>query len=180
MKKIEAQPATYKGVRFRSRLEVRWAIFFDQLHIPYQYEPRSFQFGDVWYLPDFYLSRQGWWVEIKGQTPTDQELAKAGLLAATTQESVLLFAGKAWLSTQAYVFTHDNERKETYRVVPGNHWCRCPRCGDLAVYLRGYGRFACQICGLFDPADDTLFSDPTLRDAFEKAYNAELWTSWYR
>lgn len=181
MAPIEAKPATYKGVRYRSRLEARWAIFFDQLHVPYQYEPHSFKFGDMWYLPDFYLPRQRWWVEIKGQAPTEQELKKAGLLAARTEEGVLLFAGKAWLNTQAYVFIHDSTRAETYRTVPGNHWCRCPLCGDLAIYLRGHGRGACQKCDdCFKEADDTLFQDPVLRKAFETAYQAPLWSTFYQ
>ena len=29
----------YKGYRFRSRLEARWAVFFDALGIEYEYEP---------------------------------------------------------------------------------------------------------------------------------------------
>lgn len=178
---IQAQPAVYNGIRFRSRLEARWAIFFDRLRVPYHYEPRGFQFGDVWYLPDFYLPRQCWWVEIKGQTPTEHELYKAGMLATTTKESVLLFAGKTWLNTPGHIFAANDDGNEAYRVVPGNYWCRCPQCGGLAVYLRGYGRVACQICEqLLDDMSDVLFEDAILRDAFTQAYTAELWKSWYR
>ena len=45
----------YKGYRFRSRLEARWAVFFDALQIPYRYEPEGFDLNGLWYLPDFYL-----------------------------------------------------------------------------------------------------------------------------
>lgn len=57
----------YKGYRFRSRLEARWAVFFDSLGIEWQYEPEGFENaeGDK-YLPDFYLPRTDTWVEIKG------------------------------------------------------------------------------------------------------------------
>lgn len=52
MKAIET---VYKGYRFRSRLEARWAVFFDRLKIRYQYEPETFQLDGVYYLPDFLL-----------------------------------------------------------------------------------------------------------------------------
>ncbi len=46
----------YNGNYFRSRLEAKWAVFFDELGILYQYEPEGFESesGDR-YLPDFYL-----------------------------------------------------------------------------------------------------------------------------
>ena len=31
----------YNGYRFRSRLEARWAVFFDEAAIPYEYKPRQ-------------------------------------------------------------------------------------------------------------------------------------------
>lgn len=43
----------YNGYRFRSRLEARWAVMFDALHIKYEYEPEGFEKDDVYYLPDF-------------------------------------------------------------------------------------------------------------------------------
>jgi hypothetical protein len=56
----------YAGCRFRSRLEARWAVFFNALDIPWQYEPQGFLIGGVRYLPDFLLTDCGTWVEVKG------------------------------------------------------------------------------------------------------------------
>lgn len=42
---------TYRNVRFRSRLEARWAAFFDQLLWPWLYEPLDL----AGYIPDFIL-----------------------------------------------------------------------------------------------------------------------------
>lgn len=54
-----AKPVTYKGVQMRSTLEGRWAVFFDALGIPWEYEPKRFYLsGDRSYLPDFRL--WGW------------------------------------------------------------------------------------------------------------------------
>ena len=56
----------YKGYRFRSRLEARWAVFFDAMDVKYDYEPEGFQVGDSdAYLPDFYLPDLRTYVEIK-------------------------------------------------------------------------------------------------------------------
>ncbi|NWG32696.1 MAG: hypothetical protein HXY29_14575 [Rhodocyclaceae bacterium] len=48
---IQSIPTTYKGVRFRSRLEARWAALFDLLRWPWTYEP----FELKGYIPDFVL-----------------------------------------------------------------------------------------------------------------------------
>lgn len=58
----------YKGYRFRSRLEARWAVFFEKLGIGYKYESEGYEKGNVCYLPDFYLPASQTWVEVKGST----------------------------------------------------------------------------------------------------------------
>ena len=53
---IKAIETEYKGYKFRSRLEARWAVLFDQLDIRYEYEPTGFEMRNkTRYLPDFYL-----------------------------------------------------------------------------------------------------------------------------
>lgn len=75
MKAIET---SYKGYRFRSRTEARWAIFFDSAGISYQYEPEGFDLGEHGcYLPDFYIPSANAWVEIKGAEPTENEFELA-------------------------------------------------------------------------------------------------------
>lgn len=51
---IKAKPTTYAGVTFRSRLEARWAAFFDICGLQWKYEPR-FDFIKGW-LPDFLIT----------------------------------------------------------------------------------------------------------------------------
>lgn len=55
----------YNGYRFRSRLEARWAVFFDAYGIKYQYEPEGFEVEGYRYLPDFYLPDFETFVEVK-------------------------------------------------------------------------------------------------------------------
>jgi hypothetical protein len=58
----------YAGCRFRSRLEARWAVFFDKLGIGWEYEPQGYRVGGTPYLPDFWLPKMRQWVEVKGST----------------------------------------------------------------------------------------------------------------
>jgi hypothetical protein len=49
--KIAAHPTMYGGVQFRSRLEARWAAFFDLLDWSWEYEPLDLK----GWVPDFRL-----------------------------------------------------------------------------------------------------------------------------
>ena len=103
---IKAIETVYKGYRFRSRLEARWAVFFDALGIHYRYELEGLntQYGK--YLPDFWLphsleefAKQGWgfWVEIKSILPNEPEKLNRFIAAAyETQTNALLFVGDPW------------------------------------------------------------------------------------
>lgn len=98
MKAIETQ---YKGYRFRSRLEARWAVFFDALRLPWQYEPEGFELPSGRYLPDFFLPVQEYWIEIKGLEPSTRELKLAQDLADQTRQPVFVAVGlpdqEGWL-----------------------------------------------------------------------------------
>lgn len=83
---IKAIETRYKGYRFRSRLEARWAVFFDALGLDWEYEKEGFDLGRHGrYLPDFYITTLKVWVEIKPNTGFDpvafgkcQTLASSG------------------------------------------------------------------------------------------------------
>lgn len=66
---VKAIETIYDGYRFRSRLEARWAVFFNHADIPYEYEVEGYvtESGE-WYLPDFFLPDCGLYVEVKGST----------------------------------------------------------------------------------------------------------------
>ena len=91
----------YKGYRFRSKLEARWAVFYDSLGLKWEYEKEGFDINGKWYLPDFLVTlpltlrmddknyyTQGnavpitknkpalteeVWIEIKGKRPSKEE-----------------------------------------------------------------------------------------------------------
>ena len=74
---IKAIETEYRGYRFRSRLEARWAVFFDAARIPYEYEPEGFDLDDIYYLPDFYLPWFHCYLEIKPKSITQDDVAAA-------------------------------------------------------------------------------------------------------
>lgn len=70
IKPIQTQ---YKGYRFRSRLEARWAVFFDTAKIRWEYEPQGYDVDGKAYLPDFYLPDMGCYFEVKGTPEYDTD-----------------------------------------------------------------------------------------------------------
>jgi hypothetical protein len=71
---IAAIETVYKGYRFRSRLEARWAVFFDAMQIAFQYEPEGYKLPDgQLYLPDFWLPQVMLFAEVKPAVFTEAE-----------------------------------------------------------------------------------------------------------
>lgn len=100
----KAIQTVYNGYRFRSRLEARWAVFFDVLGVEYEYEKEGYDLGKAgWYLPDFWLPHfpdrdsndgiTGVFVEIKPAKAKPDEYAKALALAEQTGQSVFVMQG---------------------------------------------------------------------------------------
>lgn len=85
---IKPIETVYNGYRFRSRLEARWAVFFDAAGIRWEYEKEGFQLSDgTCYLPDFWLPDANAWVEIKPEEARAEQLEKVQQFAqAVAQE----------------------------------------------------------------------------------------------
>jgi hypothetical protein len=104
-RQIKAIQTRYNGYWFRSRLEARWAVFFDALEMDYEYESEGFQLSDgTRYLPDFWVPIKnsdhgidsGYWVEIKPTRPNHEETKKAYLLALESGHNTIILAGQPW------------------------------------------------------------------------------------
>ncbi len=66
MSEFKAIQTEYKRYLFRSRLEARWAVFFDAMGIEWEYEPEGIVLSDgTNYLPDFYLPHFHCYFEVK-------------------------------------------------------------------------------------------------------------------
>lgn len=134
MNMIRPIETEYNGYRFRSRLEARWAVFFDELDVPYEYEPEGFELGDgIRYLPDFRLPTWDAWVEIKpNMNDCDMERAMELLraLVESTGRFGLLFIGDVW-----------PDRTEILLARPEGYWtnrsytciAQCSLCDGLCL-----------------------------------------------
>lgn len=94
MSDIKPIETRYKGYRFRSRLEARWAVFFDALGIKYEYEPQGWDLDGKWYLPDFWLPEQMCFLEIKPLLKKPEKCLKiylAGKIARLDWRHSLVF-----------------------------------------------------------------------------------------
>lgn len=105
MKAIETR---YNGYCFRSRLEARWAVFFNALGVVYQYEKEGYDLGDgLYYLPDFFLPESEIWVEIKGGDSTKVEQRKAEKLFYGSEHPVVIAQGEPYYGS-LMVFLFDS------------------------------------------------------------------------
>lgn len=90
---IKAIQTVYNGYRFRSRLEARWAVFFDTLQIKYEYEKEGFDIDGILYLPDFYLPDYSCWIEIKPDSFVPGSCQKINAFAEATEDTFIVIRG---------------------------------------------------------------------------------------
>lgn len=90
---MKALQTEYRGIKYRSRTEARWAVFLDELQVPYTYEPEGYDLGGEWYLPDFWLPNPGCYLEIKGVAPNDRERRMAVNLVKAARCPVFIAVG---------------------------------------------------------------------------------------
>lgn len=92
---IQAIETRYNGYRFRSRLEARWAVFFDALNARWEYETQGYRLSNgTMYLPDFYFPGQYTFVETKGESPNLVELKKARGLVQDFQSGLIFVVSR--------------------------------------------------------------------------------------
>lgn len=138
IKPIETE---YKGYRFRSRLEARWAVFFDVCGVRWEYEPEGYDLGDgIYYLPDFLLhgvtGRDGGdlWVEVKGWM-TDEDAVKIRRFAELGHK--VLVVGPipdgetadqidSEISDRAYNDHHGWPNEFNFRTIDGDYFAAHP------------------------------------------------------
>lgn len=165
----------YKGYRFRSRLEARWAVFLDKLRVPYEYEPEGFNLGEAGcYLPDFRIKCYGYrgdclmeheptelYIEVKGHM-TEEDAKK---IEAFSEEHPVLVVGNIPgkdCSTDSFeVGAYDGMDGTfiypfNYETIDGDYFAAYPAADK-------YGHFY-----LF--GDDSNYINEDDRELVEKAY----------
>jgi hypothetical protein len=145
MRTIQARSVTYKGARFRSTEEARWAAFFNRLGILFEYEKPV---EGLYYLPDFYVPPQDLvpeaiYFEVK-PVPNPVEEEKCSMLAALgNRVGVLRKMPRPTGNNSFDYFIHD-------KFFEGEGWdtgyafCQCFKCGCFGFeYCGRSGRIGC-------------------------------------
>lgn len=135
MKAIETE---YRGIKYRSRTEARWAVYLDELRVAYSYEPEGFDLGGEWYLPDFWLPNPGVWLEIKGMDPTERERRVVGLLSKASRCPVLIAVGAPCQEFSILAFKNGQHVNDVAFTGDGrDHLFISSECQNFASVIRG-------------------------------------------
>jgi hypothetical protein len=153
---VAPMESSYGGVRFRSKTEARWAVFFDALGIRWLYEPEGYVLECGPYLPDFLLPELRLFVEIKGKAPTVVEQRRCFELAETTGMDVALFPHEP----RAFEFARPDSGGTAFfggGSDDGYWFCLCPVCNKLGLEFEGRGERVCgnDCCAASDGAVPT-------------------------
>ncbi len=150
---VTPKPTHYNGYYFRSKLEAKWAVFFDLLNVLYVYEPEAFRCaGGAQYTPDFFLPEAkmmecdaiGMYLEVK---PIGWEYDPAycnRIQSAIFPENFALLSGDPHEIINGY--------KETnYLLSPkrcgGMEIMYCQSCLSFKVDFADYKCRECSLCG---------------------------------
>ena len=139
---IKPIETVYNGYRFRSRLEARWAVFFDSHGIPYIPEPEGLNINGICYLPDFYLPDCKQFFEVKGVMDSDSEEKINALIRAGYSVTVGYDDGRF----QACDNWSYSEESPTFELSNNSGLFRCTACGKY-WFMGNTGVWTCQCCG---------------------------------
>lgn len=190
---IKPIETTYRGYRFRSRLEARWAVFFDAAGIKWLYEQQGFEVNGKPYLPDFLLPAFGYF-EVRGiKFDCDDELLQA--LADGTGHTVYIAfeeipkpescgQGNGYLRSFFPGFTKDEYPGDMYDgssdfMFPYLAWgsddmfLRCTSCGDVVIADASYGTMK-GVCACSVTSRSNTSRLMPLSDALTKARSARF------
>lgn len=177
---IKAIPTTYKGIEFRSRLEAKWAAFFDLCGWRWEYEPCDF---DGW-IPDFqlYLGAKSPFVEVK---PISDPVQWGRVFDAEIKRSPkngVLLVGISPLSEGQFPAKFSGYESLGLFVYPGDGsvveislFGVCQRCKNRTIVSQGCGDGyeLCWSCGR-DGYEAFVYCDSALKK-WASACNQTKW-----
>jgi len=167
---VNAHDTVFRGQRFRSRLEARWAAFFDLIGWRWEYEP----FDGDFYIPDFAIVGEApLLVEIKPHvrlSDLKQNVERVEKAVAEVWEHDVLFLGASpfpaddvsgyplWMPPAGLLSERgDVESDYVYANDPGL-WNTCGYCRAVSVH-HSVMWYRCRPCGHHD-GDHYLSAPP--------------------
>lgn len=130
---IQAIETKYDGHKFRSRLEARWALFFNFVGLKWEYEREAFtvdmgeDYGVRGFTPDFWLPDLGFWFEVKAESGSYEEdvfkeLARKSFRFVSQSQATLCVSFGAPRDGDILRKTPSAEGVDTVT------WARCSQC----------------------------------------------------
>lgn len=177
----------YNGYRFRSRLEARWAIFFDALNIKYFYETEGLVLPNgEYYLPDFYLPASKTFFEVKG-VMSEKDMSKISQLLSCNKNVAIGYPDMSFQACEQFPAYGQKDDGYSLSCKEESWLIYCYACNEYH-FIGALGSWECRCCGYYD--GDSGFSvecygnwvngdwwvKPTdkVKEAFEKAKQARF------
>jgi len=146
----------YEGTWFKSKLEARWAVFFDSFNMKWKYESRGFflKKSNLYYLPDFYLPDLDVWWEVKPDEPGEVEQEKCSDLCEQTKSRVFVAFGDIpfphpgdGISAYCWMYHLCNEQIKGAGTIGWDSsywWCLCNSCLKAGIEYEGRAARICR------------------------------------
>jgi len=189
MTDLRAIQTIYRGCRFRSRLEARWAVFFQTLDVPWEYEPEGFILSTgEWYLPDFRirLGAGPLWAEVKPRGAdanlcvrfvTESAAGTRGTILHEVADPRILEDEGPW-SLEGDDFLIYGAKSEEFREGCGDNFyqfCICEKCNAVGFEFDGRSERTPCGCAKDDwPNKVYTYNHPRILRAFAAARAARF------
>lgn len=166
------KPTYHRGVLMRSRLETKWARFFDLLGWEYSYEPAIDLHG---YIPDFVLHfYKPLLVEVKPAFTTSELQKYTAKIDASGWKGEALLVGASLFNTGS-----PHPLIGLLRVADENEWGHgclfgCTECERVSV-LSEHAGWRCRVCGAYDGNAYVGNAMVASLAAWEEATNRTQW-----
>jgi len=149
---MKSYPTRYKDQLFRSRLEAKWAAFFDLLGWPYVYEPYDLN----GYIPDFILQfYEPLLVEVKPEVLFKDLEQHTGKIEKSGWDKEILIVGadlfesKWWGSDYHAIGLLGEFWQDGKRVYSEGRLSYCTVCKRPSI-LHSDGGWACRVTGCYE------------------------------
>ncbi len=148
MNEIRVAQTFYRGTYYRSRIEARWAVFFDVLGLKHEYEQEKFELSSGRYIPDFLvyggkgctstLSKDSYW-EVKGAEPDLSTVNRFIEFNEGVHYSGGICCGpiQNYLTVPITTVMWMERGIMRNEIHPGylHRWVQCPFCGKFGLAL---------------------------------------------
>lgn len=156
----------FRGYRMRSRLEARWAKFFQEIGIKWEYEKEGYESNNIKYLPDFWLPEQNTFLEIKGEMPSGKEIKKICMFKRGLDNKKGKWNKFYVIIGNPYIHGIDDDYKKEYNFyyiqkdsldkMEDYYFMKCLQCNRIIIshFYQGWGTdghmYYCSWCDIAD------------------------------